>query len=557
MTAHPARSARTSAVPAPRGTGLAADLAAVRAARPLTGLRRRELIGPVALGTTTQLAALALAVVSAWLIVRAWGMPPVLELTVAVTAVRALGISRAAFRYAARLAAHRLALRCAGRARTNACALLAARGGPGLRRGELFTRLGPDVDLVADVVVRAVVPAGVALVTSAAAVGFAALLSPAAAAVLAAGLLVAGVAAPAASARAARVAADRRASATEAHVTAVDRVLDGSAELRVRGELREALDDARRAARGLAAADEAAAPADAASAGLSALAAGLTAAGVLAAALAGFTGGAHSPEWLGVLALLPLAAFEAVSAMPQAAVAVTGAAGAARRLAELAGPAREGDVVTHMRATPGDAHDPAAAVTARGLVCARDGGGPVGLGAVDLDVPAGGRRTIVAPSGAGKTTLLMTLADLLPPRAGECSAPGALFVAEDAHVFATTVRDNLAAGAPHATDAEMAGVLDAVGLGTWVRGLPDGLGTVLAAGAGDLSGGQRRRLLLARALLTDAPVLLLDEPFEHLDDAGAAALRDLLAAPALPGARPDRTVVVVEHPRDPAPRRPA
>ena len=82
-----------------------------------------------------------------------------------------------------------------------------------------------------------------------------------------------------------------------------------------------------------------------------------------------------------------------------------------------------------------------------------------------------------------------------------------------------------------------------------MAGLPDGLGTVLAAGADDMSGGQRRRLLLARALLTDAPILLLDEPFEHLDDAGAAELRAILDSPVLPGARPERTIIVVEHPR--------
>lgn len=247
-----------------------------------------------------------------------------------------------------------------------------------------------------------------------------------------------------------------RAAAVERHLTTVDRVLDGSAELRVRGELPEALDDARSAARALADADEAAAPSAATSAGLSALAAGLTVTGVLAAALTGWGGGAHPPAWLGVLALLPLAAFESVSALPTAAVAVSGAAGAARRLAELTGPGEARDVVTRPPAPGAEPH-----VTARGLVCARGGGAPVELGPVDLDVPFGGRETIVAPSGAGKTTLLMTLAGLLPARAGTCSAPGALFLAEDAHVFATTVRDNLAVGAPHATDTEMLDVLGA------------------------------------------------------------------------------------------------
>ena len=88
-----------------------------------------------------------------------------------------------------------------------------------------------------------------------------------------------------------------------------------------------------------------------------------------------------------------------------------------------------------------------------------------------------------------------------------------------------------------------------MGLSGWVAGLPGGLSTVLVDGAESLSGGQRRRLLLARMLLTDAPVLLLDEPFEHLDADGTTELETLLASPELPGARPVRTVVVVRHPR--------
>lgn len=521
---------------------LSADVRALRAARPLTGLTWRELIAPVAAGSVTLLSALALTIVSAWLITKAWQQPSVMDLTVAVTAVRALGISRAVFRYVDRVVSHDLALTCAARTRANAYRMLA--DGPPSRalrlgRGDLLTRLGDDVDLVSDVVVRALVPAGVAAVTSVAAVAFTALLSPAAAIVLAVGLIIAGTAAPWAAARATRTAAAERARALEDHVTAVDRVLADAPALRVRGEIDGALADADRAARTLAAADESAAPADAAGAAVSVLASALTVVAVLV--IAGLAAPDHSPQWLGVLALLPLAAFESVAALPGAAVAVTGAAGAARRLAELAG-AAESDVDEPSTREPGPARP---LLRARGLRYGHDRD----LGPIDLDVPFGGRETIVAPSGAGKTTLLMTLAGLLPPRGGGFSADGALFVAEDGHVFSTTVRDNLAVGAPHATDETMARTLRAVGLGAWVAGLPDGLATVLPAGADDMSGGQRRRLLLARALLTDAPILLLDEPFEHLDDAGAAELRALLAAPELPGARPERTIIVVEHPR--------
>lgn len=531
---------------------LAADLRALRSARPLTGLRRRELVAPVVAGSVTLISALALTIVSAWLITKAWQQPSVMDLTVAVTAVRALGISRAVFRYVDRVVSHDLALRCAARTRVSAYRVLA--DDPSSRvlrlgRGALLTRLGDDVDLVSDVVVRALVPAGVAVTTSTAAIGFTALLSPAAASVLAIGLIIAGTCAPWAAARATRIAAAERAAAMEGHVAAVDRVLVDSPALRVRGEIGGALADADRAARRLAHAEESAAPADAAGNAISVLSSALTVIAVLV--IAGMAAPDHSPQWMGVLALLPLAAFESVAALPGAAVAVTGAAGAARRLAELTDSTGSDDSVepaateaSSRTTTPNPIPD-VPRVHARNLVYGHDRD----VGRRDLDLPFGARETIVEPSGSGKTTLLMTLAGLLPARGGECSADGALFVAEDGHVFATTVRDNLAVGAPHATDDMMNATLRAVGLGDWVAGLPNGLGTVLAAGADDMSGGQRRRLLLARALLTDAPILLLDEPFEHLDDAGAAELRAILDSPVLPGARPERTIIVVEHPR--------
>lgn len=505
------------------------------------------MIRAVLAGTATLLASIGLTATSAWLITRAWQMPPVLDLAVAVTAVRALGISRAVFRYADRLAAHDLALRRAERARAGAYAAVAAAPPErvaGLTRGALLTRLGADVDALTEETVRARVPARVALATSAVAVAGVAATSPAAAAVLAAGLAAAGLAAPALAARAERRSGARRARATQDHVAAVDRVLADAAVLRVRGTLPEALAEADRAARRLAAAEEP----DAAAAGLAAASATWTVAGVLAVVLAA---GPQSPQWVGVLALLPLAAFEAVAGLPAAAVTRQRGRAARARLNGLAGadaaaPAAPGaPAETAQDAEPAGA-DPEPRLRARGLELIRGR-----LGTVDLDLPFGSRLRVTAPSGAGKTTLLLTLAGLLPAAAGRVRPGGDRItcITEDAHVFATTVRDNLALGAPGAADGQMAAVLAAVGLGDWLAGLPRGLSTVLAGGAADLSGGQRRRLLLARALLTESPILLLDEPDEHLDDAGAAALERLLAAPELPGARPRRTVVVASHPR--------
>jgi len=123
------------------------------------------------------------------------------------------------------------------------------------------------------------------------------------------------------------------------------------------------------------------------------------------------------------------------------------------------------------------------------------------------------------------------------------------FVAEDEHVFSTTIRDNIAVGNPQATDALIRDVTYALGLGEWVRGLDDGLDTVLADGDASLSGGQRRRLILARALVSTAPILLLDEPVEHVDTSTQKILDLLLDPQQLVGELPQRTILIVHHPR--------
>ncbi|AXK86666.1 thiol reductant ABC exporter subunit CydC [Nocardia farcinica] len=482
--------------------------------------------GVVALGSALGLAALA-----AWLIARAWQMPPVLDLSVAVVSVRALGISRGLARYLERLATHDVALRSMTNARAAVYRRLARsdvwlrrdrRSGSGaaadsaarLRRGDLLVRIGSDIDDLGAVIVRALVPIAVAAVLALAAVGLIATISVPAAMILAASLAVAGVLAPWLSARAAR-SAEVAVRADRAEFTArALTVLDHAAELRVAGRLAGTVTAARDAGRRSVAAEDSAAARTAWSAAATPLALGASVLGalligVVAYGPGGGLPGGMTPMALTILVLLPLSAFEATAALPAAAQSLTTARAALHRI--------EGATRAAV-ATDGDAAP------------------------VRPDLPPGRRIAVVGPSGAGKTTLLMFWAGLF-----DTPRPDVTFFAEDAHLFGTSVLENLRVARGDVTEAEAERALRSVGLGDWLDALPDGLSTDLVGGAAAVSGGQRRRILLARALVSPARVLLLDEPTEHLEaGAGADLLRALLDADS--GlVEPDRVVVVVTH----------
>ncbi|MBD0861817.1 thiol reductant ABC exporter subunit CydC [Gordonia sp. zg691] len=534
------------------------------------GLRGRPVAKALMLGVGGALSALGLAALSAWLITRAWQMPPVLYLSVAITAVRALGISRGVFRYLERLATHDLALHAMATCRERLYTALAT-GSPAysvtLRRGDLLTRTGDDIDEIGNALIRGLIPIGVGVTTAVAAVVVMALVSVPAALVLAVALIVSGGLAPWLAARGgaqtvrdgARAATDSAEASTAAlwHASELVVARRRSAVLGAAAEAdRRHLDATDRGIRWQASA----AAATPIAMGVSLLAACVIAiqlASENAGSLAGVASGEGlTPMILGVLVLLPLSAFESTAPLTEAGLQIERSRQSAARVMALVDGARADGV-----AVPDvEVHDSPVRLSTAGLRWGREDRGILGpQTGVDLDLRPGSRLAVVGPSGVGKSTLLLTLAGLLPPMAGgivcvddaddsdvELRSAGCYF-AEEAHIFSTSVRENLRVARGNASDEQITDALAAVGLGPWAATLPDGLDTTIAGGADAVSGGQRRRLLLARALLHPAPVVLLDEPTEHLDaDDAELQLRRLLGIDDdLFG--PDRIVVVVTH----------
>jgi ATP-binding cassette, subfamily C, bacterial CydC len=537
----------------------------LRAAMRLLRPRLPRLLLAVVLGVLSLASALALAGVSAWLITRAWQMPPVLDLSIAAVTVRTFAISRGVLHYCERLAGHETALRAAGTARAQIYSRLAH--GPAdvatqLHSGELVARVGADVDQLADVLVRTLLPVSVAAVLAVAATVVIAIISLPAAAIMAICLLVAGILAPW---LASRAAAGQEAVARQYHsardVSAM-LALEHASELRVAGTLRDVIAESQRRQRDWGHAIDAAARPAAFAEAMPTAAIGVS---VLGAVVAGIGMAATvAPTTLAILMLLPLSAFEATAPLPAAAVQLTRSRLAARRLLDLA-PLDNLDARAPLtRAVPISAATPPYPLRTDRLratdVRAGHPGSTVSA-TVTVDLAPGARLAVSGPSGSGKTTLLMTLAGLLAPLGGEVTLGGTplrltaddelscavSFFAEDAHIFATTVRDNLLVARGDCPDNELMAALRRVGLDGWLASLPDGLETVLSAGAQALSAGQRRRLLLARAIISPARIVLLDEPTEHLDAADAEPiLRGLLDSRGGLMAT-ERTVVVATH----------
>ncbi len=495
--------------------------------------QRKELALAGLLGGLASLCAVALLGTAAWLIAQASEYPPVLTLTVAAVLVRTFALGRAFLRYAERLVGHDAAFRGLTELRVRVYERLERLAPVGLGRftkGDLLNRLVLDVDAALDLPLRIVLPWAQATFVSVVTVAFLAWLLPGVGLLLGVVVVLALIVAPLiigrTTRRAERLLAPRKAELASVVVTA----LHGCADLSANGRIIDtttrahAIDDSvtelsRRESFALGIGG-----------GTATVLQGLAVCATLVIAIPAVVSGRIEPVWLAVVALLPLALIDVLATLPGSALAFQRLKGSADRIAgvmdspdpvvEPVNPARLGTQPSDISLSDLSASWSTVQV----------------LSGISFDLVAGRRLAVVGPSGSGKSTLAACLMGFLSYQGsarlgdieirdvgGDDLREHISVLSQQAHIFDTTIAENIRLGREIEEQAIWL-ALEQAQLADWVRGLPKKLQTQVGTFGMSISGGEAQRLALARFLVQPRPIVVLDEPTEHLDSETAQDL---------------------------------
>lgn len=521
--------------------------------------------GGIALGCLLSFATLAAAVglmaTAAYAVARAALVTSFVEIEVALAGVRVFALSRGALRYLERYFTHLVGFSLLARLRAWFYAAVEPLAPAVLWRhqgGDLLNRIVADIETLEQLATRVVMPAAAALLTATVVALFLALFDPRLGLILLAATVLIGLVTPLAGRAVGRPAAESEV-ATRAELTAcvVDAV-QGLAELLAAGaELRQ-LDRLEEIGRRLDRVERRLALLRGLARGATALLTSLMLLAILGVAVPLLSQGRLEPVYLAMLPLAAVAALEGVGLLATAVEYLDRCLAAAGRLFELADsePALR-DPLKPM------APPPPAALALGAAGCALEvselrfayerGEAPV-LDGLSFRLGAGDRLAIVGASGSGKTTVVNLLLRFWEQQSGSIRVAGrdvrdclgedvrSLFavVAQDTHLFAGTVRTNLLLACPDAGQDDLADACRSAGFQEVIERLPQGYDTWIGENGRLLSGGERQRLAIARAILKDAPILVLDEPTAYLDE---VTRREVLAGLHTP--LEGRTVVVV------------
>jgi thiol reductant ABC exporter CydC subunit len=508
----------------------------------------------VLLGVATIASGIGLMTTAAYIISKAALRPSIADLQVAIVGVRFFGIARGVFRYLERYVSHDVTFRLLARLRVRFYQALEPLAPARLlqyRSGDLLARIVTDAETLEHFFLRGIAPPVVALLVALLAAGLVGSFDARLAVTLLGFLLLAGVGVPLVMGALGRGTGRRLVQIrAELNGALVDGI-QGVADLLAFGGERRYLETLKVLSAELGNLQSRMTRIGALDSALTGLLMNLVTVAVLVVAIPLVVGGEVGGVYLASLALAAMASFEAVLPLPNALQHMETSLAAAQRMFEVI----DTEPVVRDPRVPA-AYPRNCGLQAEGLSFAYEPGATPALDGISFELPSGGVVALVGPSGAGKTTLLYLLLRFWQPQKGRILLGGQELqtygeedlrrligvVSQHTYLFNATVRENLLLARPMASEAEMIRAAQAAQIDQFVQSLPEGYETWIGEQGLRLSGGERQRLAIARALLKDAPILVLDEPTANLD-----ALTERAVMEALRTLMVGRTVLIVTH----------